>query len=126
MLHPLCFSLKNVVYFIMLPFLVPVLLCAMLLHSIAHSIICTRLFCGKMHSDWFSGIEILQGRWQRGEKVGYCYPCGIGRTLCKWEIYVPRVTKRLRVKVKQILLQAWTGLEGSTRLTLPNFKTIST
>jgi len=27
--------------------------------SIAHSIICTWLFCGKMHSDWFNGIEIL-------------------------------------------------------------------
>jgi len=27
-----------------------------------------------MHSDWFNGIEILQGRWQNGGKVGYCYP----------------------------------------------------
>jgi len=27
-----------------------------------------------MHSDWFNGIEILQGRLQHGEKVGYCYP----------------------------------------------------
>jgi len=24
-----------------------------------------------MHSDWFSGIEILQGRWQHGEKGGH-------------------------------------------------------
>jgi len=23
-----------------------------------------------MHFDWFNGIEILQGRWQHGEKVG--------------------------------------------------------
>jgi hypothetical protein len=23
-----------------------------------------------MHSDWFNGIEILQGRWQHGEKRG--------------------------------------------------------
>jgi hypothetical protein len=38
--------------------------------SIAHSIICTRLLRGKMHSDWFNGIEILQGRWQYGEKSG--------------------------------------------------------
>jgi hypothetical protein len=30
---------------------------------------CTRRFRGKMHSDWFNGIEILQGRWQHGEKV---------------------------------------------------------
>jgi hypothetical protein len=30
--------------------------------SVAHTIICTRLFCGKMHCDWFNRIEILQGR----------------------------------------------------------------
>ena len=50
---------------------------AMLHSSIAHSIICTRLFRGKMHSDWFNGIEILQGRWQHGKKVRYCYPSGL-------------------------------------------------
>jgi hypothetical protein len=61
----------------------------MLLHSIAHSIICTRLFRGKMRSDWFNGIKILQGRWQHGEKVGYCYPSGLEKTLCKWDINVP-------------------------------------
>jgi len=60
--------------------------------SIAHSIICTR---HEMHSDWFNGTEILQGRWQHGEKVGYCYPSGLERTLCKWDIYVPLVTKGL-------------------------------
>jgi hypothetical protein len=49
-----------------------------------------------MHSDWFNGIEILQGRWQHGEKVGYCYPSGLEKTLCKWEMYVPLVTKELR------------------------------
>jgi len=54
--------------------------------SIAHSIICTLLFRGKMHSDWFNGIEILQGRWQHEEKVGYCYPSGLEKTLCKWDI----------------------------------------
>ena len=60
----------------------------MLLCSIAHSIICTvRLFRGKMHSDWFNGVEILQGRWQHGEKVGYCYPSGLGKTVCKWDIH---------------------------------------
>jgi hypothetical protein len=41
-----------------------------------------------MHSDWFNGIEILQGRWKHGEKVGYCYPSGLEKTLCKWDIYV--------------------------------------
>jgi len=49
-----------------------------------------------MHSDWFNGIEILQGRWQHGEKVGYCYPSGLEKTLCKRDIYVPMVTKGLR------------------------------
>jgi hypothetical protein len=48
-----------------------------------------------MHSDWFNGIEILQGRWQHGEKVGYCYPSGLVKTFCKRDInlYVPLVTK---------------------------------
>jgi hypothetical protein len=49
-----------------------------------------------MHSDWFNGIDILQGRWQHGEKVGYCYPSGLEKTLCKWEIYVLLVTKGLK------------------------------
>jgi hypothetical protein len=48
-----------------------------------------------MHSDWFNGIDILQGRWQYGEKVGYCYPSGLEKTLYKWEVYVPLVTKGL-------------------------------
>jgi hypothetical protein len=48
-----------------------------------------------MHSDWFNGIEILQGRWQHGEKVGYSYHSGLEKTLCKWGIYVPLVTKGL-------------------------------
>jgi hypothetical protein len=42
-----------------------------------------------MHSDWFNGIEILQGRWQHGEKVGYSYPSGLEKTLCKWDILCP-------------------------------------
>jgi hypothetical protein len=52
-----------------------------------------------MHSDWFNGIDILQGRWQHGEKVGYCYSSGLEKTLCKWEIYVPLVTKGLKATV---------------------------
>jgi len=48
-----------------------------------------------MQSDWFNEIEILQGRWQHGEKVGYCNPSGLEKTLCKWDIYVLLVTKRL-------------------------------
>jgi hypothetical protein len=51
-----------------------------------------------MYSDWFNGIEILQGRWQHGEKVGYCYPSGLEKTLCKWDVYyVPLVTKGLTI-----------------------------
>jgi hypothetical protein len=53
------------------------------------------VFIGKMYSDWFNVIEILQGRWQHGEKVGYCYPSGLEKTLCKRHIYVPLVTKGL-------------------------------
>jgi hypothetical protein len=48
-----------------------------------------------MHSDWFNGIVILQGRWRRGEKVGYCYPSGLEKTLCKWDVYDPLFTKGL-------------------------------
>jgi len=66
---------------------VQMILCAMLHSSIAHSIICTRLFHGKMHSDWFNRTEILQGRWQHTEKLGCCYPSGLEKTLCKWDIY---------------------------------------
>jgi hypothetical protein len=67
-----------------------------LLSSIAHSMICTRLFRGKMHSDWFNGIEILQGRWQHGKEVGHCYPSGLEKTLCKRDVYVPLVMKGLK------------------------------
>jgi hypothetical protein len=55
-------------------------------------ILCAML---RKHSDWFNGIDILQGRWQHGEKVGYCYPSGLEKTLFNWEIYVPLVTKGL-------------------------------
>ena len=71
------------------------ILYAILLCSIAHCIFCTRLFRGKMHSDWFNGTEILQGRWQHREKVGYCYPSELEKTLFKWDMYVPLVTKWL-------------------------------
>jgi len=72
------------------------ILCAMLHRSTAHSIICTRLFRGKMHSDWFNRIEILQGRWQHGENVGYCYSSRLEKTLYECDIYVPLVTERLK------------------------------
>jgi len=63
---------------------------------IAHSIICTQLFRGKMHSDWINRIEILQGGWQHGEKVGYCCPSTLEKTLCKWDIYALLVMKGLK------------------------------
>jgi hypothetical protein len=53
-------------------------------------------------SDWFNGIDILQGRWQNGEKVGYCYPSGLEKTLCKWDIYVLLVTKGLNAELNPI------------------------
>jgi hypothetical protein len=56
-----------------------------------------------MHSDWFNGIDIFQGRWQHGEKVGYFYPSGLEKTLCKWEIYVPLVTKGLKTDLAKIV-----------------------
>ena len=68
----------------------------MILFAMLHSALQTVSFVhGKMHSDWSNGIEILQGRWQHGEKVGYCYPSGLEKTLCKWDMYVPLVTKGL-------------------------------
>jgi hypothetical protein len=90
-----------------------------LLCSIAHCIICTRLFRGKMHSDWFNGIEILQGRWQHGEKAGYCYPSGFEKTLCKWDIYVSLVMKgfmKIRLSGNRVVSRRWTdrhdGING--------------
>jgi hypothetical protein len=55
-----------------------------------------------MHSDRFNEIEILQGRWQHGEKVGYCYASGLEKTLCKWDIHVPLVTKGLKTLHQKI------------------------
>jgi hypothetical protein len=46
-----------------------------------------------MHSGWFNEIEIIQGRWQHGEKVGYCYLSRLEKTLFKWDISVPLVTQ---------------------------------
>jgi hypothetical protein len=76
----------------------------MLHSSVAHSIICTRLFRGKMHSDWFNGIEMLRGKEQHEEKVGYCYLSGLEKFLCKWDIYVLQVTKGLTNKSRVMCL----------------------
>jgi len=37
-----------------------------------------------------------KNRWQHGDKAGYCYPSGLEKTLCKWDIHVPLVTKGLK------------------------------
>jgi hypothetical protein len=48
------------------------------------------------HSDSFLGVEIVQGRWQHGEEVGYWYSSRLEKTICKWHTYVPLVTKGFR------------------------------
>jgi len=66
------------------------ILCAMLraaLHTVS-------FVHGEMHYDWFNGIEILQGGWQHGGKVGYCYPSGLEKTLCKWDIHMSRWSQK--------------------------------
>jgi hypothetical protein len=60
-----------------------------------------------MHSGWFNGIEILQSRWQHGEKVGYSYPSGI-KTRCKWNMYVPLVTKGLMASIATLARDIYT------------------
>jgi len=50
-----------------------------------------------MHSDWFHGVEILQGRWQHGEEMGYWYSSGLAKTICKWDRNDLLVTKGLRI-----------------------------
>ena len=99
------------------------ILCAMLRSSIAHSIICTWLFRGKMHCDWFNGTEILQGRWQHGEKVGYCYPSRLEKTLYKWDTYVPLVMNGLERFMKQLKLSenlSFTIHQEQKNMFLPN------
>ena len=67
-----------------------------------------------MHSDWFKGIEILQGRWQHGEKGGYCYPSGLEKTLCKRDIICLAGYKR--VNTVSIILSdyAWRHVSAAT------------
>jgi hypothetical protein len=47
----------------------------------------------EMHSDWFHRVEIVQGRWQHREEVGYWYPCRLEKTIFKWDIHIPLVMK---------------------------------
>jgi hypothetical protein len=72
-----------------------------------------------MHSDWFNGIEILQGRWQHGDKVGYCYLSGLEKTLCKWDVFVPLVTKGLNASLTCFKQQVLVAITISADLHFP-------
>ena len=50
--------------------------CIAALHTVSFVHGC---FAGKMHSDRFNKIEILQGRWQHGEKGGTVIPVDLKR-----------------------------------------------
>jgi hypothetical protein len=67
-----------------------------------------------MHSDWFNGIEILQGRRQHAEKVGYCYPSGLEKIFCKRDIYVSLVMKEL-IETNTILSKITKQMHSSSR-----------
>jgi hypothetical protein len=73
-----------------------------------------------MHSDWFNGIEILQGRWQHGGKVGYCYPSRLEKTLCKWDVYVLLVMKGLK------RCTSWYGMVTTNSMKISSNITYST
>jgi len=72
-----------------------------------------------MHSNWFDGTEILQGRWQHGEKVGYCCPSGLEKTLCKWGMCVPLVTRGLSLYIKLTLVLLWKGYRNTRSYGMP-------
>jgi hypothetical protein len=70
-----------------------------------------------MYSDWFNEIEKLQGRLQHGKKVGYCYPSGLEKTLCEWDIYVPLVTRVLNdPQLNVSLLVVFRLLRGASNI----------
>jgi len=50
----------------------------------------------------------------------FCVPQKVGIT------FLAEQTQASKAKGKAIPVQAWTGPEGSTRLSLPHFKTIGT
>ena len=73
--------------------------------SIAHSIICTvRLFRGEMHSDWFNGIEILQGKMATLRK--------------KWDTFTPTDLERLFVS--GTYMSRWSRRVKERRNVIPN------
>jgi hypothetical protein len=56
---------------------------------ICHTVTAICRYRGKVGT----GLSVL---WVAYAKVGYCYPSWLEKTLCKWEIYVPLVTKGLK------------------------------
>jgi hypothetical protein len=74
-----------------------------MLHAALHTV---SFVHGKIHSDWFNRIEILQGRRQHGEKVGYCYPSGLEKTLCKWDHICPAGHEGVRRIVSKLTPRA--------------------
>jgi hypothetical protein len=52
-----------------------------------------------MHYDCFNGIEILQGRRQHAEKVGYCYPADLKRLFVCGTYVCPAGHERVKQKI---------------------------
>jgi hypothetical protein len=77
-----------------------------MVHAALHTVSFVK---GKMHSDWFKGIEILQGRWLNAGKVRYCYLSGLEKD-CKWDMYVPLVTKGLNTPTVEVPTMATVAL----------------
>jgi hypothetical protein len=50
--------------------------------------------------------------------LGYCYPSGLEKTLCKWEVYVPLVTKGLKQYKKKTLFLLKTTQDRQTHSVL--------
>jgi len=76
-------------------------------------------FAGKCIPTGSTEYRYFKAGWQRGEKVGYCYPSGLEKTLCKWDVYVPLVTKGLRGNVKKTLGEFLFPSVGSILIMLP-------
>jgi hypothetical protein len=86
-----------------------------MLHAALHTVSFVHgCFAGKCI---LTGTEILEGIWQHGEKAGYCYHSGLKKTLCKWDIYVPLVTKGLMISEQLLNLTDFTFFNQKKPLT---------
>jgi hypothetical protein len=50
------------------------------------------------------------------KKVGYCYPSRLEKTLSKWDIYVPLVTKGLNTQILNGLVKRCFVLQWKTSM----------